>query len=256
MRMAVMWWGQHTRRLRPGERFPHYRPVVATDPTARPTEPKRRGRRPKVDLDQIVGLGAEIGLAELTMSALARKLGIHMTTLYGHVGNVQELRDRVGTRLLSNFEVPDDPQLDARGLAIEFALRLRALMQSNPGLAEYVMSTLNPSVHEHHDEFVNRLVGLGLERSAAYLLADDIPGFVLSYDMLQHRVMATPDVAPIDPTNDSPERDGLFDPWNPTREWAGSTLSAEQIFEWTLRAHVDGVLAAIERGDMPWDIED
>lgn len=219
--------------------------------------PRRRGRRPKVDLDQIVELGAKIGLAELTMSALARKLGIHMTTLYGHVGNLQELRDRVGTRLLANFEVPDDPQLDARGLAIEFAMRLRSLMQSNPGLAEYVMSTLNPSVHEHHDEFVNRLVGLGVERSAAYLLADDIPGFVLSYDMLQHRVMITPDVAPVDQAggNASVTRDGLVDPWNPTREWAGSSLSGEQIFEWTLRAHVDGVLAAIDRGDMPWDNE-
>ncbi|MEM9516346.1 MAG: hypothetical protein AAGA42_15955 [Actinomycetota bacterium] len=230
---------------------------MTTDPTAGATMPRRRGRRPKVDLDQIVELGAKIGLAELTMSALARKLGIHMTTLYGHVGNLQELRDRVGTRLLANFEVPDDPQLDARGLAIEFAMRLRSLMQSNPGLAEYVMSTLNPSVHEHHDEFVNRLVGLGVERSAAYLLADDIPGFVLSYDMLQHRVMITPDVAPVDQAggNASVTRDGLVDPWNPTREWAGSSLSGEQIFEWTLRAHVDGVLAAIDRGDMPWDNE-
>src|ERR1700761_4913374 len=59
---------------------------------------------PRVGLDssQVVEAAAEIidehGAEALTLSALARRLGVKSPSLYGHVSGLEDLRERLATR--------------------------------------------------------------------------------------------------------------------------------------------------------------
>lgn len=79
-----------------------------TDTTPRtPASPARRvGRPARVDREQIAQAAADIGLSELTMRAVADRLGVSVTSLYYHVRDREELRNLAADRTAAKHQVP------------------------------------------------------------------------------------------------------------------------------------------------------
>ena len=76
----------------------------------RVAEPSRRGPRPRLDVDAVVGeaiaLADEQGLAAVTMRALAARLGVSAMTLYGSVPGKEVLLDLMLDALYARMQRP------------------------------------------------------------------------------------------------------------------------------------------------------
>ena len=99
-------------------------------------EPRRkRGRPPIIDRDMIVGaalaIAADDGASAVTMSSVARRLGVGMPALYNHIRNVDELLGLVASALLADVPVPDVRTRWDRWL-IAFADDFRAALVDEP----------------------------------------------------------------------------------------------------------------------------
>lgn len=199
--------------------------------------PKQRVGRPStIRLDEIVAAAGEIGLRDVSMSAVARRLGVTTAALYGHVDGLDDLRDRVATAIVDTFEIPD-PGTDLDGVAIRFATRLRRMVVAHPGLAEHLMHSTPTAGYDQyklmHREFVER----GLDAHAARLIVEELVGFTLGYDLISFR--RPPEDYPDPPTADTYAPDG-------------SIVPADDLFAWAVAAYVAGLLDAIDRGVLPW----
>jgi len=72
---------------------------------------RRRGRPPRISRDHIVDAACEVGIENLTMAAVAERLGVTHQSLYGWVQDRDELIDLVSDRLIRRIEIlpPADP---------------------------------------------------------------------------------------------------------------------------------------------------
>jgi AcrR family transcriptional regulator len=61
---------------------------------------RRRGRPPRISRDDIVDAACELGIENLTMAAVAERLGVTHQSLYGWVRDRDELIDLVSDRLI------------------------------------------------------------------------------------------------------------------------------------------------------------
>ena len=80
--------------------------------------PKSRtvGRPRRLSTEQVLQAGLDIGLERLTMSAVARHLGVRITVLYGYVSNRDELvRLASGWPFLPSisFKLPSSTQISS-----------------------------------------------------------------------------------------------------------------------------------------------
>lgn len=147
---------------------------------ARPT----RGRPPRIDDAAIVQEALQIGLDDLTMRGLAARLGVGASTLYYHVGSLDELRDRVRDALLAELQLPDDARPWDEVL-LDSARRLRGLFERAPGLAEEALSDTAWSdvVLGLHESACARLRAAGFGPAEAWLatrtVAEFVEGFVV-----------------------------------------------------------------------------
>ncbi|MEM9037148.1 MAG: TetR/AcrR family transcriptional regulator [Actinomycetota bacterium] len=206
---------------------------------ALPTPPgKRIGRPALIGVDRIVDVAGEIGLADLSMSEVARRLGVKTASLYGHVGGIDDLRERVVVRLFESFELPDAGHLDLRGIAFEVGRSLRRLLRQHPGLADAVLRSTPEPVFRQYLETVQLYVDRGVDPAVGALIGEDVAGFVFSYDRVD-----------LSASIETHHSDALRWPERPD----GTTVDPDDVFEWTLAAHLDGVIGAIERDDLPWN---
>jgi AcrR family transcriptional regulator len=97
---------------------------------------RRRGRPPRLSRDHIVDAACELGIENLTMSAVAECLGVTHQSLYGWVKDRDELIDLVSDRLIGRIEIlpPADPA-DWRDSLRSYANGLRRLAEETPGFA-------------------------------------------------------------------------------------------------------------------------
>ncbi|WP_443611852.1 hypothetical protein [Acrocarpospora catenulata] len=63
------------------------------------------GRPPRIDLDDIVRAGRELGLSGLSVKAVAARLGVTSTALYRYVGGRWDLDRLVGESILAELEL-------------------------------------------------------------------------------------------------------------------------------------------------------
>jgi TetR/AcrR family transcriptional regulator, tetracycline repressor protein len=93
---------------------------------------------------------AERGVAGLTMSALAERLGVRSPSLYHHVRDKAELLDLVARESFGAFATDRDAYGDVVSvdewiaLTASGSLRLRDFYASHPGLAALVQATATP----------------------------------------------------------------------------------------------------------------
>jgi len=97
---------------------------------------RRRGRPPRISRDDIVDAACELGIENLTMAAVAERLGVTHQSLYGWVQDRDELIDLVSDRLIRRLEIksPADPA-DWRDSLRSYANGLRRLADEMPSFA-------------------------------------------------------------------------------------------------------------------------
>ena len=106
------------------------------------------GRPNKITLAAIVATAAEIGLEEVTMAEVAKRLDVSVGALYRHVRNRSELQGLVVQAEFRRKLQPQDTGQHWTELAHEYADLLFTLFAGNPALiAEYAGGGFPPS-HE------------------------------------------------------------------------------------------------------------
>ena len=105
---------------------------------------ERTGGRPgQIEVADIVRAGREVGLRELSLNAVASRLGVTSAALYRHIDGRWGLERLVGESILSELELIDDPERSTVPHLLATAVQLRAFILEHPGLAAY-LQTLFP----------------------------------------------------------------------------------------------------------------
>ncbi len=145
---------------------------------------RRRGRPPRISRDDIVDAACELGIENLTMAAVAERLGVTHQSLYGWVQDRDELIDLVSDRLIRRLEIfpPADPE-DWRDSLRSYANGLRHLAEEMPGFAAAGLGRFRTSegyVNINAD-VVGVLNGVGFESSMAQRIFDTLNTTLLGW---------------------------------------------------------------------------
>lgn len=101
----------------------------------------RIGGRPRqFDVADITAAGRDIGLHELSLGAVASRLGVSSTALYRHVENRWGLEQLVGESLLADLTLHNDPGHDVQAALLSFGIQLFDFVVDHPGLVSYVQT--------------------------------------------------------------------------------------------------------------------
>lgn len=141
---------------------------------------RRPGRPAVVDRARIAAAALELGLDSVTLPALAAHLGVHHSTLYGHVADRADVDIAVGELLARSVPWPDGAD-DWHELLTAYGQVIWALCERHPGAAELIQSLPAPPA-EVVDRFTRlraRLVELGLDAHDAAVALDLVADLAL-----------------------------------------------------------------------------
>jgi AcrR family transcriptional regulator len=135
-------------------------------------------------LEAALALADEGGLGAVTMASVGARLGVEAMSLYRHIGNKEEMLDRLVDRVFAEIDVPSDAR-DWREALRRRAVSAHAALRRHPwaiGLMES-RSQPGPANLGHHDAMVAILLQAGFDGRRAvrvYNLLDSyIYGFAL-----------------------------------------------------------------------------
>ncbi|MDO8208773.1 TetR/AcrR family transcriptional regulator [Conexibacter sp. CPCC 206217] len=143
--------------------------------TGRSTSARRRGRPPLVKPDELVEAALAIGLEQLTMQDVAKRLGVSSQALYRWVGDRDELLDLVADSFVARIMPPRMPlEGDWRAWLFDFTRTLRAELLTVPGIAARGLTRFQISVAfvNLHERVIAGLVAGGVERGRAVWVAE------------------------------------------------------------------------------------
>ncbi|MDR2294555.1 MAG: TetR family transcriptional regulator [Microbacterium sp.] len=144
----------------------------------------RIGGRPRqFDEADIVRVGREIGMRDLSMNAVASRLGVSSAALYRHIEDRWALERLVGEGILGELELADDPADGTVAHLLALGVRLRAFLLEHPGLAAYVQ-ILFPRGEGGRRLLAMGAAGLtrrGYEMDAAIVLCSAVASVVIGY---------------------------------------------------------------------------
>lgn len=145
---------------------------------------RRRGRPPRLSRDQLVDAACELGIENLTMAAVADRLGVTHQSLYGWVQDRDELIDLVSDRIIRQIEIlpPVDPA-DWRDSLRAYANGLRRLAEGTPGFASAGLGrfrTLDGFEKVNHD-VLRVLTDVGFEPPMAQRIYDSLNSLLLGW---------------------------------------------------------------------------
>jgi AcrR family transcriptional regulator len=135
----------------------------------------RAGLTPQRLVQAAAELADEIGFDRVTVSALARRFGVKDASLYSHVKNAQDLRERVAVLALTELaEVAADALAGRSGkdALVAFANAYRAYAKLHPGRYAAAQMRLSPEVAlagdaRRHSEMTRAILrGYGLPEPA------------------------------------------------------------------------------------------
>ncbi|MEU7838889.1 MULTISPECIES: TetR/AcrR family transcriptional regulator [unclassified Nonomuraea] len=140
----------------------------------------RMGRPPFADRDAIVAAALEIGLAEFTMTAVAKRLGTSHSTLYGYFRSRDELAAAAVDQAVDTVEWPE-PGQDWRAFLAETAWAHWRLYTSHPGLAEEIISLrlTSAALVRRYNRTGVALLGFGFSSQDAALIMDMVAELVV-----------------------------------------------------------------------------
>lgn len=152
--------------------------------------PRRRGPRPTLDLDRVVGAALELldsgGPVALSVRAVAGRLGVAPNALYTYIADRADLERAIVERVLADadLDVLAGPARSWRRRVVAYARVLREALLAHPGAVPLFMTA--PMNGPHAIEVGERLLvvlsdaGLGRRDAAraAYLLITYVLGSV------------------------------------------------------------------------------
>ena len=93
---------------------------------------KTAGRPRRLTTEQVLETAIAIGLEGLTMSAVARRLGVSITVLYGYVSSREELVRLAASYALEQHQYPEDDGQHWSVYVAQYAVVLEGLL-TGPG---------------------------------------------------------------------------------------------------------------------------
>jgi len=186
-------------------------------------------------LEEMLDAALDVGLDAMTLAAVASRLQVSVPALYRFVADRDELVARAADRVIARFRLPEQTELAQ--FLVETGMALRWLLQAHPGLGRLLLTRATQEVADQSERLFARLVELGLDPSEAVLAGSDTVSFTLAYaetEIGDHSV----DSVAVGPVTREGER-------------ALADLAPDGVFRWSLRVHVEGMLAALARGDRP-----
>ncbi|MGP5717441.1 TetR/AcrR family transcriptional regulator [Brachybacterium tyrofermentans] len=149
---------------------------------------ERLGGRPRqIEEADIVRVGRELGMRELSLNAVATQLGVTSTALYRHVDGRWGLERLVGEDLLEELRLPESPQQNLAEHLVSFGMRLGAFVLEHPGLGAY-LQTLFPRGEGGRRilaEEVAVLVGRGYSPESAMVVCSGVAGVAVAHAAAQ-----------------------------------------------------------------------
>jgi AcrR family transcriptional regulator len=129
------------------------------------------GRPRRLTLRQIVETGAEMGLEDLSVSAVALRLGVGVGTIYTYVENREELVRLVAASLARRPAIEDRGQHWAE-IAREQAASIFEMLRGEPALlAHIVAGAIEPDeAFPEMEHFITLLAARGFTPEAAFAL--------------------------------------------------------------------------------------
>jgi AcrR family transcriptional regulator len=138
------------------------------------------GRPPFADREAIVAAALEIGLAELTMPAVAKRLGTSHSTLYGYFRSRDELATAAVDHAVEAIEWPE-PGPDWRAFLAATARAHWRLYSSHPGLAQEIITLrlTSAALVRRYNRTGVALLDYGFDSQDATLIMDMIAELVV-----------------------------------------------------------------------------
>ncbi|MEV0589522.1 TetR family transcriptional regulator [Nonomuraea sp. NPDC050310] len=139
------------------------------------------GRMATFTTDDVIAAGVRIGLADLTMQAVAEALGVTTAAVYRHVRSRAALDSLIGEAVLDGLVLTDDPALPTAGHLVRFAGQLRDFTRAHPGSAEYLQRLFprGRSGIRLLEQQIGFLAGRGYDPAAATVLSSAIATITL-----------------------------------------------------------------------------
>lgn len=161
---------------------------------------RRRGRPPRISRDDIVDAACELGIENLTMAAVAERLGVTHQSLYGWVQNRDELIDLVSDRLIRRLEIvpPADPT-DWRDSLRSYANGLRRLADETPGFACAGLGRFRTcdGFEKLNQDVLLMLTDVGFEPPMAQRVYDSLNSVLLGWLAREESLIAVRRILPV-----------------------------------------------------------
>jgi AcrR family transcriptional regulator len=144
-------------------------------PTARPAGPRRVGRPAQISRQDIAEAAQQVGLSNLTLKAVADRLGVSVAGLYHHIRGKDDLLQLAVEHTTATSEVPlDHGQHWATWLAEWAAYNFDAFVSEPLLIDQFLAGAINTeAIAGSTDSILGTLVGQGFsiaEAHAAYEL--------------------------------------------------------------------------------------
>jgi len=111
---------------------------LATNRKHRPARARGPGRPPRIDVASILAATIDMSLPDLTLTSVAKRLGVSTQALYRYFPDREALINAVIEKLLEHYPLPKDQEEDWCVWAYRWGTALYKFYKALPGLAERV----------------------------------------------------------------------------------------------------------------------
>lgn len=183
-----------------------------TQTADRPATRRKRGRPALIDAAQVCATALEMGVASITMTSVAARLGVNHATLYRYVTGRTDLVKQAIDLAVSRTDFPADDG-DWRAFLHGNALSVATMLTRYPGIATELASGIFPhSVFIKASEIMTALMAHGFNAEDALLVVDMIMFLVIDHCRLHEQMDGTVS------TPSMPSRKELAEEWPDTDE--------------------------------------
>jgi AcrR family transcriptional regulator len=139
----------------------------APQPSAR----RPSGRPRRLTLDQVIDAARAVGLENLTLSAVARRLGVSMTVLYGYIANREELVRLAAAQVNRETAAVRDEGQHWSTFIAQVASALYAFLTGPGHLAHFLAGGLGPEVElDRAEAWLEKMTRSGFDAKAALII--------------------------------------------------------------------------------------
>ena len=146
-----------------------------------------RGRPPRISLEQVLDAAASLG-SSLSMRAVARELGVGVSSLYYYVQSREELVTLVAERVMEQLRLELDHPRNWRPGVLRSGYALRLLFAQRAVMAENAQRDprWGDTIVALHEEACAHLVRAGFSPGRAFLAVRAVADLVEAHTVREH----------------------------------------------------------------------